>query len=79
MSVRYDNPSTEEILIEQADVLPNGLLGTLIPPKVEMIDDLPEEYLHILRDFHDGRIGSFEMVQRMEAAKAQSGQKILVK
>jgi integrase len=65
----YDNPGHNDIFDEQSTVLPDGLLGTLKPPEIKIIEAFPSDALSILREYMDGRIGTMEMATRMEAVR----------
>jgi hypothetical protein len=70
----YDKPPIEEILTEQAQVIPNGVLGTLLTPRAEIIED-DEEAVAVWRDYREGRIGTMEMAMRLEQLKTTQGLK----
>jgi hypothetical protein len=68
----YDNPQLEEIFAEQAERLPKGPLGTLEPPIIELVADIPSEALEVLRNYLDGTLGTMEMASRLEALKQRT-------
>lgn len=72
----YDNPETEESLKEQESCLPNGTLGVFIPPKVELVENVPEDALCLMKDYLEGRISMMDFVNKMEQTK--NGQKFIV-
>ncbi len=65
----YDNPQLEEIYQEQMDRFPNGPLGILAPIEVELIADIPPEAVRLMKDFFDGKLGSFALAQSVESLK----------
>ena len=67
----YDNPPMEDIFAEQAERLPDGPLGTLRPPRIEIVADIPPEVLEVVKDYIDEKIGTMEFASRMEGLKSQ--------
>jgi integrase len=65
----YDSPQLAEVFDEQSGTLPNGLLGTLKPPEIKIIEAFPSDALNTLRDYLDGRIGTMEMASKLEAVR----------
>jgi integrase len=68
----YDNPQKSEVFDEQSAKLPNGPLGLLDIPKVEIIQGLPSEALELLRSYMDGKIGVMEFMTKMESVRMNS-------
>ncbi len=65
----YDNPALEEIFEEQAEILPDGPLGTLTTPKVEMAEGVAPECVNLLREYLNGGIGTMEFATKMESLR----------
>ncbi len=65
----YDNPPLEDILAEQAEYLPHGTLGMLDPVKVEPTEGLSPESVDLLREYLEGRMGTMEFANRIEAVR----------
>jgi len=65
----YDNPPLEDILAEQAECLPHGTLGTLDPVKIEPTEGLCPESVDLLREYLEGRMGTMEFANRIEAVR----------
>jgi integrase len=65
----YDNPRS--VRVEQRTKLPNGVLGLLCPPSVEVIEDIPGEALEVLRLRKAKKIGFIDMCQRLETIMDQ--------
>jgi integrase len=65
----YDNPQLSDIFVEQAERLPYGPLGCLNPPKVEIIEGLPQEAIELLKEYLSGRMPTMEFANRMETLR----------
>jgi hypothetical protein len=65
----YDNPRLEDILDEQAQVLPRGPLGLLEPPEVSL-EGLPQEVVALVKRYLAGELGSLQFAAEMEAHNA---------
>jgi len=63
----YDTPRLEDVLEEQATVLPNGPLGLLHAPSVRVESGLPKEVVELAEEYLAGKLGTMEFAQRMEA------------
>jgi len=71
----YDNPHIEDILDEQESVLPNGPLGTLVPPEVKLVSAMPEEAVALLQAYLTGDLGTMEYASRIESVRAKNSAK----
>ena len=67
----YDNPHVEDILEEQACVLPKGPLGILVPPEVKLISAMPEEASSLLQAYLAGEPGTMEFAARIETLRVK--------
>lgn len=76
MAVRYDNPQIEVILDEQAQHFPDGLLATLDPPKVELMEDIDPELLDLIRRFMEGEILPSDLVGKLLDLRHQNSQMV---
>ena len=65
----YDQPHIEEILAEQAKILPDGPIGFLMPPKVEIVDR-DADILALWAEYKAGKISSMEFSSRAEGIKS---------
>jgi hypothetical protein len=72
----YDNPHVEDILDEQASVLPNGPLGVLVPPEVKLVSEMPEEAVALLRAYLACELGTMEYATRIESVRAKASAKL---
>ena len=66
MGDHYDNRCVEENLVRQAERLPNGPLGIFDHHAVELTTPIPNDLVSLLIDYHDGRVGFTELLQRLE-------------
>ncbi len=64
----YDTPNIEAILDEQRTEFPSGAMGELQAPVVDLTSNLQEE-LVLLTDWREGRLGTVELMGRLEAIK----------
>jgi hypothetical protein len=71
MGIWYDNRPVQDILVEQAQVFPNGVLAVLDPPRIAVVDDIPAEVLEAVRGFWDGRLLPSDLVSRLLDLKAR--------
>ena len=62
----YDNPGNTAALQEQIEIIPNGLLSVLDPPKVEYYDDFPSGAVELLTSYFEGSLGTIDFAQQME-------------
>jgi len=63
----YDSPQLEDIFAEQEECLPNGPLGFLEPPVVEIEGGLPKEIIEILSNYlSNNRMSTHELGSKME-------------
>jgi len=62
----YDSPQLEDIFSEQEDRLPNGPLGFLEPPVVEIEGGLPKEIVEMLTRYLNNELSSMELVSQVE-------------
>jgi integrase len=67
----YDTPGIERILEEQEAEFPDGPLAVLRPPEVRVTGELSAE-IEILREWKAGRIGTVELLSRLEAVRRKS-------
>jgi hypothetical protein len=70
----YDRPQLEDVLAEQAERLPNGALGYLEPPEVEMLgmEGIPNEALSLLQSYLKGEVPTMEFMNRIESIRISS-------
>ncbi|HIH00795.1 TPA: hypothetical protein HA259_01705 [Thermoplasmata archaeon] len=66
----YDAPGVEEAFREQAERIPNGPLGVIEPPEIEVTDDLPKDVSAMVSQFLDGSMGTLELIDALEKHKA---------
>jgi integrase len=62
----YDNPGESEILDEQRAKMPHGRLWSLKEPSLQVVNDVPDEYLVLWKDLKEGRIVPSESLPRIE-------------
>ena len=63
----YDSPQLEDIFAEQEECLPNGPLGFLEPPVVEIEGGLPKEIIEILSNYlSNNQMSTHELGSKME-------------
>jgi hypothetical protein len=60
------SPQLENIFAEQEDQLPNGPLGFLEPPVVEIEGGLPKEIVEILMRYLDNEVSTYELRSQIE-------------
>ena len=70
----YDRPQLEDIFCEQGDCLPNGPLGLLRPPELELVEGLPVEAAQLIVEFLNGTIGAFDLASRAEKLRRSISQ-----
>jgi integrase len=61
----YDNPAVIEALDEQRMRLPEGTLGYL-DPNLVLVDEVPPSALALVKDYFAKRVGTLELVNRLE-------------
>jgi len=66
----YDQPQVDDILAEQAERLPYGPLGILLPPKVEVVDR-DAEILTLWTEYIAGKVSTIEFATRAEELKTR--------
>jgi integrase len=69
----YDNPPEDAILDEQMQALPDGPLGLLTPPTVEIVQGIPEDAAELVRTYFAGEIGTMDFATRMETVRLKAG------
>jgi integrase len=63
----YDNAPIDQLLEEQAQLLPKGTLGFLEPPpKVELLDGVPSDAIQVLKDYLEGHSGVMDVISKLE-------------
>jgi hypothetical protein len=72
MRNQYGNLSTEDVLAEQADKLPDGCLGVLGLSEVKVVEDLPKELKVVWRDYREGRLKVSEVIDRLDELKTRT-------
>jgi len=65
----YDNPQLEDIFAEQEDCLPNGPLGFLEPPTVEIEGGLPKEIAEIVTQYLNDELSTYDLGTQIEKVK----------
>lgn len=65
----YDAPLVEDALDEQAERIPNGPLGVIEPPKIEVTDGLPKDVVAMVSQFLDGSTGTLELMNALEKCR----------
>ena len=60
----YDNPQATDILMEQEAIFPNGILATLKPAKMVILDEFTGEELDLLRSLKAKDIDSFDFMSK---------------
>jgi integrase len=65
----YDSPRLEDIFAEQEDRLPNGPLGFLEPPIVEIEGGLPKEIIEIVTQYLNDELSTYDMGTGIEKVK----------
>ena len=65
----YDNPQLEDVFAEQEDCLPNGPLGFLEPPTVEIEGGLPKEIVEILTRYLNNELSTYDLGSQIEKIK----------
>ncbi|HUS56679.1 MAG TPA: hypothetical protein VMY17_01515, partial [Thermoplasmata archaeon] len=66
----YDAPGVEETFCEQAERIPNGPLGVIEPPEIEVTGGLPKEVSAMVSQFMDGSVGTLELMNGLEKCRA---------
>jgi integrase len=62
----YDQPQLADVFLEQEDRLPNGPLGFLEPPVVEIEGGLPKEVSEILTRYFSNELSTMEFANEIE-------------
>jgi len=62
----YDNPQLADVFLEQEDRLPNGPLGFLEPPTVEIEGGLPKEIVGMLTRYLSNELSTMEFASEVE-------------
>ena len=65
----YDNPTEQDAIQEQATVIPNGPLGTLLQPEIKVEGDIPDEAKDLFQRYISGELGSIELMTELENLK----------
>lgn len=65
----YDAPLVEDALDEQAERIPNGPLGVIESPEIEVTDGLPKEVSAMVSQFLDGSTGTLELMNALEKCR----------
>jgi len=65
----YDAPRVEDALDEQAERIPNGPLGVIEPPEIEVTDGLPKEVSAMVSQFLDGSVGTLELMKALDECR----------
>ena len=68
----YDNCPLTDLLEEQAQCLPDGPLGSILKPKVELTEGLSPEIVSAVTEYLAGHVGTMEFASRMEAFRLKS-------
>ena len=77
MRDHYDNPEVDEALDEQSALLPNGVLGYLDPPKVEVVQAVDPVLAAILVEYMAGKLTTMELANRMETLRLKQHEKAI--
>ncbi|MBM4248785.1 MAG: hypothetical protein FJ149_05010 [Euryarchaeota archaeon] len=72
MQAHYDNVPMDQLLAEQQEKLPNGVIGVLDAPKITIIDGLPSDAIDIVRAYLDGRIGVMDVITKLDGIRLKS-------
>lgn len=75
----YDAPNVEDMLDEQASVLPNGPLGILKVPEIRMRGDLSPEVVSLVRQYLDNKMLTREFADQMETMRLRSRDAVLTR
>lgn len=70
----YANLSIEDALVEQEAKLPNGILGLLRKPEVELVREMPRPMIDLVTQFLDGKIGELDFA--IQAGKVRSALRV---
>jgi len=62
----------DQLLAEQQEKLPNGVIGVLDAPKITIIDGLPSDAIDIVRAYLDGRIGVMDVITKLDGIRLKS-------
>jgi integrase len=65
----YDAPGVEEAFCEQAERIPNGPLGVIEPPEIEVTDGLPKAVSAMVSQFLDGSVGTLELMKALDECR----------
>ncbi|MCJ7463837.1 MAG: tyrosine-type recombinase/integrase, partial [Thermoplasmata archaeon] len=68
----YDNCPLTDLLEEQAQCLPDGPLGSVLKPKVELTEGLSPEIVSVVTEYLAGRVGTMDFASRMESLRFKS-------
>ena len=74
----YDNPPVEELLDEQAARLPNGPLGFLDPPVMEIVEGMTSDEKTLWAKWKACQIGALEFAQALEKLQRTNPQKAVM-
>ena len=67
----YDSPQLEDIFAEQEDRLPNGPLGFLEPPVVEIEGGIPRETVELLTRYLNNELSTYDFGNQMEKVRME--------
>ena len=66
----YANLHIDDALLEQEEKIPNGILGLLRKPEIELVRDMPRPLIDLVTQFLDGKIGEVDFA--IQAGKVRN-------
>ena len=75
----YDHITEHEAIAEQARIIPNGPIGTLLQPDVKMEGDIPDEAKDLYNRFFNDEIGELEFARMLGEIKRKMNEASILK
>jgi integrase len=67
----YANLDVEEALEEQRRKIPNGVMGLIRAPKVDLAEEIPSQLLSLCLEFIEGKIGDLDFASKAGIIRTQ--------
>ncbi|MFY9605759.1 MAG: hypothetical protein WAS24_03395 [Thermoplasmata archaeon] len=66
----YANLPVDDAILEQEQKIPDGILGMLRKPEIELVKDIPKPMIDLISRFMEGQIGELDLA--LQASKIRS-------
>lgn len=72
MQEHYDNAPEDQLLAEQKECLPNGVLGFLDIPKIVIQDGIPSDAIDTVKAYLNGQMGMMDVIKKLDEVRIRA-------